>query len=183
LGSGGQAGTGGSTPDAAQGPDLLPIEDLPVKTDAPTPFWPGAFVADCAPPAVNGRQLTDGHHRAGEDCMTSGCHLNPTDSSPDGSIAPAFLFGGTVYRPSATPVGEPGVEVGIRAAQAFYSTCSASNGNFWYLAPSDATSITWPSATTRLRNATGEISMVTSVAGSCNAALCHAGTYRIVSPL
>jgi hypothetical protein len=192
VGSGGQVDTGGQGDgggqvdtgglDAAQGPDLLPIADVPVTADAPLPFWPGPFVADCAPPAVNGRQVADGHHHAGEDCMTSGCHRNPT-GSPDGSGAPAFLFGGTVYRPSATSAGEPGVEVGVRAAQGFYSTCSAANGNFWYLAPSDGTSLTWPSATAQLRNATGEISMATPVEASCNAAPCHGGTYRIISPL
>jgi hypothetical protein len=95
-----------------------------------------------------------------------------------------FLFGGTVYRPTGTPpAGDPGVEVGVRTAQGFYFTCSASNGNFWYVAPGDTTSLTWTSAATRLRNAIGEISMVTTLAAGCNAALCHAGTYRIISPL
>jgi hypothetical protein len=212
TGSGGQNGTGGSSPDAAGAdatldvavskdvaiPDLAPIPDLPVKQDAALAFWQAGFTPDCAPPAIGGRSEADGHHRPGENCMTSGCHLNPktahhhagTDcrgsgchskGSPDGSGAPAFLFGGTVYR-AVTLAADPGVEVGVQPTKGFYSACSASNGNFWYLASSATTSLAWAGAITRLRNANGEAPMMTAPAAGCSATSCHTGTMKITSP-
>jgi hypothetical protein len=212
TGSGGQTGTGGDPPDDAGSdatpdiavskdvaiPDLAPIPDLPVKQDAALVFWQAGFTPNCAPPAISGRSEADGHHRPGENCMTSGCHLNPktahhhagTDcrgsgchskGSPDGSGAPAFLFGGTAYR-AVTLAADPGVEVGVQPTKGFYSACSASNGNFWYLAPSGTTSLAWAGAITRLRNANGEAPMMTAPAAGCNATLCHTGTMKITSP-
>jgi hypothetical protein len=212
TGSGGKNETDGGPPDAAGSdatpdiavskdvaiPDLAPIPNLPVKQDAALAFWPGGFTPNCAPPAIGGRSEADGHHRPGENCMTSGCHLNPkkahhhagTDcrgsgchskGSPDGSGAPAFLFGGTAYR-AVTLAADPGVEVGVQPTKGFYSACSASNGNFWYLAPSGTTSLAWAGASTRLRNANGEAPMMTAPAAGCNASTCHAGTMKITTP-
>ena len=198
-GSDGQAGAGGSLPDATQSLDLPSSSDLAVIPDAPPFLWPDAFAANCTPPSINDRAQTDGHHHAGENCMTSGCHLNPTlaahnagtncrgsgchdQGSPDGSGAPAFHFGGTVYQ-ALTLTADPGVEVGVQTAEGFFSACSASNGNFWHVAPSrTAPPLTWSSATARMRNANGEASMMTTVAAGCNADLCHAGKQKLTSP-
>ena len=203
-GSGGQAGSdgamdsGGGMSDGASGSDLSPMPDLPVNTDTP-PFWPDAFAANCTPPTINDRVQADGHHHAGEDCMTSGCHLNPTlaahwagtdcrgsgchdQGSPDGSGAPAFYFGGTIYQ-AVTLAADPSVEVGVLSTEGFYSACSAANGNFWYIAPSrTASPLTWSSASTRLRNTNGEASMTTTAAAGCNADLCHSGKQKLTSP-
>jgi hypothetical protein len=208
-GSGG-TGTGGSQNDASVGkdaaapdatpdavaPDLAPIPDAPVRLDAPTTFWTTSYTANCTPPAIGGRAQTDGHHRAGEDCMRSGCHLNPkkpehhagtdcrgsgchANGSPDGSGAPAFVFGGTVYR-AATLAADPGVQVAVKTTAATYSACSASNGNFWTVAPS--TAVSWTGASARLRNGNGEAAMMTAVAAGCNATACHSGTLKMTSP-
>jgi hypothetical protein len=201
TGSGGQVGSGGNVADA--GPDVTvyrdastdqaTIPDAPVKQDTIAAFWSGSYTANCTPPTISGRSESDGHHRAGEDCMTSGCHLNPkkahhhadtdctgsgchANGSPDGSGAPAFLFGGTAYRAS-TLVADPSVEVAVNAPEGFYSSCSASNGNFWHVGSS---TVTWASATTRLRNSNGEAAMMTTVGAGCN--VCHTGTLKITSP-
>jgi hypothetical protein len=115
-------------------------------------------------------------HHAGTDCRGSGCHAN---GSPDGSGAPAFAFGGTVYR-AATLAADPGVQVAVKTTAATYSACSASNGNFWTVAPS--TAVSWTGASARLRNANGEAAMMTAVAAGCNASACHSGTLKMTSP-
>ena len=118
------------------------------------------------------------HHHAGTDCRGSGCHAN---GSPDGSGAPAFLFGGTVYR-AVTLAADPGVEIAVKTTSAAYSACSASNGNVWQIAPSGTTTLSWTGATVRLRNANGEAAMMTAVAAGCNATTCHSGTMKMTSP-
>jgi hypothetical protein len=190
------AGPDAAARDAAV--EHLAIPDLAVKSDASATFWTGSFAANCTPPAIGGRLQADGHHRAGEDCMRSGCHLNPrkpehhagtdcrgsgchANGSPDGSGAPAFLFGGTVYRAS-TLSADPGVQVGVKAAQGLYVACSASNGNFWYVAPSGTTALTWAPGIVRLRNANGEAPMMTTPAAGCNATTCHTGALKMTSP-
>jgi hypothetical protein len=195
--AGAQAETGASNLDGGSSFDLPSAPDRQIMLDAP--FWPEAFAANCAPPPINDRTQTDGHHHAGEDCMTSGCHFEPVlaahyagtnchgsgchvDGSPDGSGAPAFYFGGTVYR-ALTLAPDPGVEVGVQTAEGFFSACSAANGNFWYLAPSrTAAPLTWSSGTTRLRNGNGEAPMLTQPAAGCSAALCHSGKLKLTSP-
>lgn len=204
TGAGGQNGGGGAKadggPDASRDAtaDHLQIPDLPVRSDSPAAFWQGAFSANCTPPAIGGRAQTDGHHRPGEDCMRSGCHLNPrrpehhagtdcrgsgchANGSPDGSGAPAFLFGGTVYRASTLGAAS-GVQIGVQATQGFYAACSASNGNFWVIAPSGTTSLTWTSAGVRLRNENGEAPMMTTAAAGCNASACHTGLLKMTAP-
>lgn len=189
----------GASPDAYSSTDLPLQADLLVRLDAPVPFWSGELLANCTPPTINGRQQTDGHHHAGEDCMTSGCHRDPelaahhggtdcrgsgchSQGSPDGSGAPAFLFGGTIYRPS-TLLSAPAVEVAVRTNEGFFSACSASNGNFWRLAPSrTAPPLTWASAEARVRNVAGEAVMTTTPTSGCNAALCHGEKQRLTSP-
>lgn len=205
VGSGGQSGSGGATKDAGPdgGPrdalaDHLQIPDLANASDAPAAFWSAAFAANCTPAAIGGRAQADGHHRAGEDCMRSGCHLNPkraehhagtdcrgsgchANGSPDGSGAPAFLFGGTVYG-AVTLAAAAGVQVGVRANQSFYSACSASNGNFWGVAASGTSAVTWSSAKVRVRNGNGEAPMMTTAAAGCNANACHRGTLKMTAP-
>jgi hypothetical protein len=176
-GSGGQTGDSGVL-DATTSADAPLEPEVAVRLDAPPPFWPQAFVPNCTPLPVAGRSENDGHHHADDDCMTSGCHSNPAA----GSGAPAFLFGGTVYKPVATPTPDPGVEVGIRDRDGFYSACSASNGNFWYIAPGDGSAPIWSSAMARLRNANGEAYMMENVAAGCNTSGCHDASFRIVSP-
>jgi len=203
-GSGG-VGAGGATgsPDAAVPKDAITadlalIPDAPVKLDVPQAFWTTSYTANCTPPAIGGRSESDGHHRPGEDCMRSGCHLNPktahhhagtdcrgsgchANGSPDGSGAPAFLFGGTVYR-AVTLAADPSVEIAVKSGSAAYSACSAVNGNFWYVAPSGTTSLTWSGARTRLRNANGEAPMMSTPAAGCNASTCHTGSLKMTSP-
>jgi hypothetical protein len=203
---GGSAGSGGNVADASPeavvyrdaSVDHLPIPDLGSRADTPPTFWTESFTPNCSPPAIGGRLESDGHHRAGEDCMRSGCHLNPkqaehhagtdcrgsgchANGSPDGSGAPAFLFGGTVYR-AATLAADSGVQVGVKAAQGFYSSCSASNGNFWYVASGGITALTWTSASVRLRNANGEAPMMSAPAAGCSASTCHTRTLKMTSP-
>jgi hypothetical protein len=203
-GTGGTIGSGGTiTADASVGPDatapdLPPIPDAPAHLDTPPTFWTKAYTANCTPSAIGSRAQTDGHHRAGEDCMRSGCHLNPKNAhhhagtdcrgsgchangSPDGSGAPAFLFGGTVYR-AVTLTADPAVEVGVKTASATYATCSASNGNFWQVAPSGTTTLSWTGTAVRLRNGNGEAAMMTTSAAGCNATTCHTGTLKMTSP-
>lgn len=196
-GSRAETGTGDlGSPDAYVTPDLPPGPDTAVRIDTAALVWPARFVASCTPAAINGRQQDDGHHHAGEDCMTSGCHLYPelaahyegTDcrgsgchpsGSPDGSGAPAFYFGGTIYR-TAGLLAAPAVEVAVRTTEGFYSACSATNGNFWSLAPRRTSPpLTWSSAATGARNAEGESVMTTALAAGCNAALCHSEKQRL----
>ena len=198
VSAGGMGGPDAAMPKDAVAPDLAPIPDAPVRLDAPLTFWTTSYTANCTPPAIGGRAQADGHHRAGEDCMRSGCHLNPkkpehhagtdcrgsgchANGSPDGSGAPAFLFGGTVYR-AVTLAADPGVEVSVKAASTAYSACSASNGNFWVSSPTGTTSITWAGASTRLRNANGEAPMMGTPAAGCNATTCHTGILKMTSP-
>lgn len=189
----------GGSPDAYANEDLLPRPDLLVSQDAQLPFWTGQFVANCTPAPINGRQQLDGHHHAGEDCMRSGCHRDPelaahhegtdcrgsgchADGSPDGSGAPAFLFGGTIYR-ATTLIGAPAIEVAVRATEGFFSTCSASNGNFWRLAPSrTAPPLTWTSAAAGARDLDGETIITTSSGAGCNDGRCHGENRRLTSP-
>ncbi len=198
-GFGGEDGSEGSNRDAYFAADGLSLPDLPVRQDAALPFWTEDFVADCTPPSISGRSQEDGHHRAGEDCMHSGCHRDPdlaahhagsncrgsgchANGSPDGSGAPAFLFGGTIFG-SVTQLAAPGLEVAVRTAEGFFSSCSASNGNFWRLSPSrTAPPLSWSSASVRVRSATGESVMTTPLTSGCNAALCHADKQRLTAP-
>jgi len=186
-------------PDSYGTPDRPSGQDASVKLDAPGPFWPDAFAVNCTPPSINGRQLTDGHHHAGENCMTSGCHLDPelaahyegsncrgsgchANGSPDGSGAPAFLFGGTIYR-AVSLLAAPSAEIAVRTVEGYYSACSAVNGNFWSLAPSRTSPpLTWSSAEARVRSADGESVMTTTLAAGCNAGLCHADKQKLTSP-
>jgi hypothetical protein len=168
-GAGGSGSGGASTADAATNRDTtadLPANpDAPVKLDAAADFWTTPFVANCTPPPIGGRSQTDGHHRAGEDCMQSGCHMG---GSPDAGAA--FLFGGTVQRAGSLAL-YPSVEVAVKTKSEFYSACSATNGNFWIVAV-DAGSLDWNSASPRVRSSNGEavMSSTTPVAG-CNS--CH----------
>jgi hypothetical protein len=178
--------------------DAYLIPDLPGRQDAPATFWAATYATNCTPAAYNSRTQSDGHHRPGENCMTSGCHLNPqkpehhagtdcrgsgchSNGSPDGSGAPAFLFGGTAYR-AGTLTAEASAEIGVLASDGFYLACSASNGNFWYMAPSGKTSLPWSGATARLRNANGQAPMMTAPAAGCNASNCHTKTLKITAP-
>jgi hypothetical protein len=196
--SGGRGGSSSAETATDAGILVTPIPDAGAKVDATSAFWTTTYNTGCTPPTIGGRAESDGHHRAGEDCMRSGCHLNPqtahhhagTDcrgsgchasGSPDGSGAPAFLFGGTVYR-AATLVADPKVEVGVEDKQAAYVACSASNGNFWVVAPSTAGTLTWSAAKVRLRNLNGEAPMMTLATAGCNAAACHTGLMKLTSP-
>ncbi len=116
------------------------------------------------------------HHHAGTDCRGSGCH---SGGSPDGTGAPAFLFGGTVFR-AATLLPDPGVAVAVKSGNSLYTACSATNGNFWTVAGTGT--VTWTAANTRLRNANGEAAMMTAPAAGCNATGCHVGTLKITAP-
>jgi len=134
-----------------------------------------------------------GHHNPGADCMTWGCHFNPVPAthnagkdctechaggSPDGSGAPEFLFGGTVYQ-AETGEGAAKIEVGLNSGGMLAATCSAANGNFWALA---GPSISWSSVTARIRDSAGEASMQAAPTAGCNASGCHAGDSRLGAP-
>jgi len=181
MGSGGQAGSAGntnpgagglgsggtSTADAARDTataDLPANPDAQAKSDGAPVFWTTQFVANCTPPPIAGRSQSDGHHHANEDCMQSGCHAG---GSPD--AGPAFLFGGTVRREgSLAPY--PSVEVAVKTQSAFYSSCSAANGNFWTVA-TGAGSLDWKTATAGVRSANGEVAMSPIPEAGC--ASCH----------
>jgi hypothetical protein len=158
-------------------------------------FWIGPYDANCVPAAVGDRDQSNGHHKPGSDCMTSGCHLNPTpahhsagmdctqchlDGSPDGSGAPEFLYGGTVYQGGASN-GAAKVQVGVKSGNTLTVACSASNGNFWILA---GPSIAWSSATARIRNGAGDSQMPNPTGAGCNASGCHdaASNLRLSAP-
>jgi hypothetical protein len=174
----GGSGSGGASADAATNRDTtadLPANpDAPVKSDAAADFWTTQFVANCTPPPIGGRSQTDGHHRAGEDCMQSGCHMG---GSPDAGAA--FLFGGTVRRAGSLAL-YPSVEVAVKTKSEFYSACSATNGNFWVVS-ADAGSLDWSSASPRVRSSNGEgvMSSTTPVAG-CNS--CHSEILLMTAP-
>jgi hypothetical protein len=106
--------------------------------------------------------------------MQSGCHAG---GSPDAGAA--FLFGGTVRRAGSLAL-YPSVEVAVKTKSEFYSACSATNGNFWIIAP-DAGSLDWSSASPRVRSSNGEAAMTSStpVAG-CNS--CHNETLLMTAP-
>lgn len=192
MGSGGQAGgsggvgpgVGGSgsggagTADAAAKgdtavADLPAIPDAPITSDSAPGFWTTPFVANCTPLPVGGQPQSDGHHRASEDCMQSGCHAG---GSPDAGAA--FLFGGTVRR-AGSLAPYPSVEVAVQAQSAFYSACSATNGNFWMIAP-DGGSLDWATATARARSANGEAVMLPAPEAACNN--CHSQVMLITAP-
>jgi hypothetical protein len=150
-------------------------------------FWTGTYDANCAPATVGDRDQSQGHHYPGTNCMTSGCHLNPTPAhhsagmdcsqchlggSPDGSGAPEFLYGGTVYQ-VGTSNGAAKVQVGVKSGSTLAVACSASNGNFWILT---GPSIAWSSATARIRNGAGDSPMPNPTGAGCNASGCHDAT-------
>jgi len=192
MGSGGQAGSSGSggsgvggsgsggagTADAAPNRDTatsdLPANpDVPAKLDGALVFWTTSFLANCTPPPVGGRSQSDGHHRAGEDCMQSGCHAG---GSPDAGAA--FLFGGTVRR-AGSLASYPSVEVAVKTQSEFYSACSATNGNFWIVA-ADAGSLDWNTATTRVRSSNGESVMLPAPEAACSS--CHSQVMLLTAP-
>jgi hypothetical protein len=168
LGVGGSGSGGASAADAAINRDSaspdLPSPDAQAKLDAATEFWTTTFVPNCTPPSIGGWSQSDGHHRAGEDCMQSGCH---TGGSPDAGVA--FLFGGTVRRYGSAAL-YPSVEVAVRTPTEFYSACSATNGNFWIVA-ADASSLDWNSVRPRVRSSNGEAAMTSPPVAGCNS--CH----------
>ena len=160
-------------------------------------FWAGTYDPNCTPAKVGDRDESQGHHRPGADCLTSGCHLNPVaafhmpetdcttchpDGSPDGSGAPAFLFGGTVYQAGTTgmtKVGVAKVEVGVKSGSTLAVACSAANGTFWALA---GPSIDWSAATARMRDSARELPMHIVPAAGCNASTCHVGDFPLNAP-
>ncbi|HEY5284027.1 MAG TPA: hypothetical protein VIM14_14640 [Polyangia bacterium] len=176
VGGSGSGGTGtadaATLRDTATG-DLPANPDAPAKLDGVPVFWTTPFVANCAPPPVGGRSQSDGHHRASEDCMQSGCH---TGGSPDAGTA--FLFGGTVRR-AGSLASYPSVEVAVKTQSGFYSACSASNGNFWVVA-ADTGSLDWNTATTRVRSSNGETVMLPVPEAACNS--CHSQVMLLTAP-
>jgi hypothetical protein len=177
-GMGGSASGGSGAADAATNRDSAsdppPNPDVPAKLDAPTEFWTTSFVPNCTPPAIGGRAQTDGHHRAGEDCMQSGCHLA---GSPDAGVP--FLFSGTVRRAGSLAT-YPSVEVAVKTPSEFYAACSASNGNFWIVSANASGSLDWNTATARVRTSNGETAMLPAPEAACNS--CHSEILLLTAP-
>lgn len=151
---GGTAGAAGSTAGAGGG-----TAGAGGGTDT---FWEAAYNASGNP------SVPSGEHNAGKNCMS--CHT--------GGGAPAWLFAGTMHKADGTTAA-PHVEVGIKSGGKLYTAYSGANGNF-FLAKGSNT-IDFATAEIRIRNATGEKSMVskTAVAG-CNS--CHTGAQAMIEP-
>jgi hypothetical protein len=177
-GAGGSGSGGGGPADAATNRDIANADlaaqpDVAARLDGAPPFWASPFVANCTPGPVAGRLQNDGHHRANEDCMQSGCHMG---GAPDAGAA--FLFGGTVRR-AGSLAAYPSVEVAVRTQSAFYSACSATNGNFWVVA-ADAGALDWDTATARVRSANGEDVMLPVPEAACSS--CHSQVLLLTAP-
>ncbi|MBI5496496.1 MAG: hypothetical protein HY904_15850 [Deltaproteobacteria bacterium] len=154
--SGGALDAGGSTPDAGSAADAGTEPDA-----GGAAFWTGTYDPSGSPSPTSGR------HNAGRDCMA--CH--------DSLGASTWLIGGTVYATSAGTAA-PHVQVGLRDGTQFFSTYSATNGNFWI--PKGSASVNWATVEIRLRNANGEKVMGSEATSGCND--CHTGTSRLVAP-
>lgn len=105
--------------------------------------------------------------------MQAGCHLG---TSPDAG-AP-FLFAGTVRRAGSLAL-YPSVEIAVKAGPAFFTACSASNGNFWVLG-SGGPSLDWTAAAARVRTANGETAMLPPPEPGCNT--CHNPALLLTAP-
>lgn len=103
----------------------------------------------------------DGHHNAGQPCLTSGCHRN--------GGGPVFTVGGTLFtdRGGNGLVGGATIVVvdgdGVTA-----KLVTASNGNFWTSQPLA------PPLLVRASQCPNDVPMISlSQSGDCNSASCH----------
>jgi hypothetical protein len=125
-------------------------------------FWEESYDPAGLPDVQNGK------HSPGMNCER--CHASGDET---------FLFGGTVYEADGTTAA-PNVEVGVRDGTNFYSSYTATNGNFWVLATGGAT-IDWANADVRVRNQKGERQKeITATSGACNS--CHTGAAALKEP-
>jgi hypothetical protein len=120
--------------------------------------------------AANG----DGHHNAGQSCITAGCHDGNT------AEAPLWTAAGTVYDALGGGAAVAGATIHlVDGAGTDVKLVTSANGNFY-----TAQAITYP-VTTRVSKCPTTIPMVAQVqanGASCNTAGCHVDGNRVHVP-
>jgi hypothetical protein len=110
----------------------------------------------------------DGHHRAGDDCLS--CHRQGGDATP-------YTFAGTLYADSGGTAAAPGVTLHLLNGDgALVTVITEGNGNFW-----STEAIAMPAVAFVARCPEPE-PMVTPLGErdlGCNRAGCHTSGFRI----
>jgi hypothetical protein len=123
------------------------------------------------PPSTAHVHTDDNTTHAGRGCVAAACHL----AAAPGIAAPAYQFGGTVYKPDGT-TPNPGVTVRIRGQSGMVVTGVTDDaGNFSI--PEGALPDPFPASVTATACPT-VASMVATLSqggGDCNSAACHGG--------
>lgn len=132
----------------------------------------GALAAIEAPPCDQPASAeTDGHHRAGEDCLM--CHYQGGEGSP-------FTFGGTLYADSGGRTALAGATFHlIDALGTDVVVVSQLNGNFW-----STDLVTFPVVAfgSLCPDVVPMIAPLAGTDGSCNRAGCHTSGFRLHVP-
>lgn len=127
----------GGTPDAAvdaragTGSDAAEPEDAHVDASIHPPDASIDARPDAPPDAycdaTQTMNLPDGHHNAGQTCLTAGCHL----IGNTGAGAPEFSYAGTLYRDLQATNAFPGATIEIATGGTTHKVITATNGNFF----------------------------------------------------
>jgi hypothetical protein len=112
----------------------------------------------------------DGHHNAANACIVAGCHLE----GQTGAGAPAYSYGGTVYKDAAGTQPYAGATILITMGGTTHKLISATNGNFFYtpaLLPSPTNANTANAAASVCPDKTAMTGALVQGGGNCNN--CH----------
>ncbi len=118
-------------------------------------------------------QLPSGSHRAGENCMSSGCHAA-------GGAGDRFYASGTVYRSGSTPLVDASVRLYIHNTNTLVAEMPTdANGNFYSLDPVDGLFVGMglvSGTDVEIRGPGGALTNMPGLVteGSCNS--CHGNT-------
>ena len=157
--------TGPAQPDAAPG---TPAPDAAPGTPAPdaAPGTPPPDAADCIA-AAGLPTPSDGHHNAGQDCLS--CHANLQANL-------RWTVAGTLYGnvSGSSPVAQATIQI-IDANGQIVDVATATNGNFWTLQP-----VAFP-VHAKASQCPSTVAMNAGQStGSCNS--CHNAGFRIHLP-
>ena len=129
----------------------------------------------CVPVVTAAADIPDGHHNPGMGCMSAaGCHNQALGL---GTNAPAYSYGGTLYKADKT-TPYPGATIVVELGGAAKKVVTANNGNFWMvpgvpgLDPPTNT-MTAKTSASGCPNVAPMATLLTQGSGDCNKSGCH----------
>jgi hypothetical protein len=137
-----------------------------------------ACVDRITPPSVAHLHKDDGTAHAGMTCVSANCHL----AAALGTDAPAYQFGGTVYKPGGMKVPSAGVTVRVKGKSGMVVTGVTDDaGNFSI--PGNALPDPFPAQVTATAcpTVTPMVAALVAGGGNCNSTDCHGGSQGVIT--